>query len=283
MRFRVRHATTYRYSRPVTLSPHCVRLHPRHDGFQKVERYQLDVFPVPAGRADGPGLTGFVETHLWFKEPTDVLTLVSSFEALTSEVNPFEFVVTEPGVLRLPAVYGSGRGLLAPYRRLRRPAAPVTALSMRLARESDGQTLPFLAAACRLLGDYTPEVREEGPPLPPVETLRAEAGSCRDLTMLFIDMCRVQNLAARFVSGYFRGQDPDARRYLHAWAEVYLPGAGWRGYDPSLGLATAAGHVAVAASDDPMDTLPVSGGFGAEEGAEARMEWDLNIRVTPDL
>lgn len=282
MRFRVRHTTTYRYSRPVLLGPHCIRLQPRHDGFQKLDRYHLDIYPAPAGRADGPGLTGFVETHLWFQQPTEVLTLVSSFEARTPDRNPFEFVVTEPDALRLPAAYATGRGLLAPYRRLRRPVAQVSALSLRLAREYDHQTLAFLTAACRHIGEFAPMVREEGAPMSPVETLRAAAGSCRDLTVLFIDLCRVQHLAARFVSGYFRGDDPDARRYLHAWAEVYLPGAGWRGYDPSLGLAVGSDHVAVAASDDPQETLPVTGGFSGER-AEARMEWDLNISVTPGL
>ena len=89
-----------------------------------------------------------------------------------------------------------------------------------------------------------------------VEILRDREGSCRDLAVLFCAACRALGLAARFVSGYERDASLQENGDLHAWAEVYLEGAGWRGYDPSRALAVAASHVAVAASSDPLTRLP---------------------------
>jgi transglutaminase-like putative cysteine protease len=103
-------------------------------------------------------------------------------------------------------------------------------------------------------------------------------GSCRDLAVLYCDACRVMGIAARFVSGYecvttVAGQNAD----MHAWAEVYLPGIGWRGYDPSRGLAVSNGHVAVAAGFDHDLASPVSGWYGG--GAPSRMQTSLRIVV----
>ena len=83
-------------------------------------------------------------------------------------------------------------------------------------------------------------------------------GACRDFAVLFIDACRCVGLAARFVSGYQDAYRSMGKRDLHAWAEVYLPGAGWRGYDPTRGLAVADHHVAVAAAADPQNAAPVT-------------------------
>jgi transglutaminase-like putative cysteine protease len=120
-------------------------------------------------------------------------------------------------------------------------------------------------------------VREEGPPQPAGVTLRQRRGSCRDLAVLFIDACRVFNIGARFVSGYQRyGQDPK-RRYMHAWAEVYLPGAGWRGYDPTHAIVVADAHVAVAACRAPAGAAPLEGGFTGTQGVSSTMEVCLEI------
>jgi transglutaminase-like putative cysteine protease len=109
-------------------------------------------------------------------------------------------------------------------------------------------------------------------------TLSTFQGSCRDLAVLFCDLCRVVGIASRFVSGYecaSAGQ-PDA--YMHAWAEVYLPGAGWRGYDPSRGLVVANTHVAVAASFHHDLASPVAGAYTG--GSGARM--DASLRMSTD-
>ena len=109
-----------------------------------------------------------------------------------------------------------------------------------LIEKAAGNSLDFLVLLnTAIYENFTVEIRDDGPPLPPVVTMERKQGSCRDFAVLFIAACRSVGLAARFVSGYQEG-DPDmVQRHLHAWAEVYIPGAGWRGYDPTHGLAVA--------------------------------------------
>jgi transglutaminase-like putative cysteine protease len=101
-------------------------------------------------------------------------------------------------------------------------------------------------------------------------------GACRDLAVLFIDACRCVGLAARFVSGYQDAYRSMGKRDLHAWAEVYLPGAGWRGYDPTRGLAVADHHVAIAAAADPQNTAPVTATYRGSN-VEAELITEVSI------
>jgi transglutaminase-like putative cysteine protease len=101
--------------------------------------------------------------------------------------------------------------------------------------------------------------------------------------MLFVEACRSLGLACRFVSGYSMHHPPEVSEHeLHAWAEVYLPGAGWRGYDPSLGLAVADGHVVLAATPDHRLAAPVTGRFRGT-GATSQMGYDLTVRAADTL
>ena len=118
--------------------------------------------------------------------------------------------------------------------------------------------------------------RETGDPWTAEETWRAGCGACRDLAVLFVETCRLLGVAARFVSGYeFAAETSDAFD-LHAWAEAYVPGVGWRGFDPSRGLATTQDHVAVAAAATPQGAAPVIGAFRGD-GATATITSELNV------
>ena len=112
----------------------------------------------------------------------------------------------------------------------------------------------------RFIGNVRPVVRPHGAALSPEATWGERTGACRDLAPLFNEVCRLVGLPARFVSGYGYSDFLD-ERHLHAWSEVYLPGAGWRGFDPTIGLAVADRHIAVAAARDPEDTAPTSGTY----------------------
>jgi len=103
------------------------------------------------------------------------------------------------------------------------------------------------------------DVRPDGEPRSPSITWTKREGSCRDFAVLFAAACRTVGLAARFVSGYQEGDPDTTERDLHAWVEVYLPGAGWRGYDPTHGLAVADGHISVAASVLSRYAAPIEG------------------------
>jgi len=137
--------------------------------------------------------------------------------------------------------------------------------AQEIVNEAGGHTLDFLGGLNRRLHETCLHIiRETGMPQAPGVTLRRRRGSCRDLAVLFIDACRAVGIAARFVSGYRRyGRDP-AKRYLHAWPEVFLPGGGWRGYDPADGDPVADLHVVVAASREAAGAAPIQGAYFGE-------------------
>ena len=277
MRIAVDHTTRYRYSAPVHLEPHVIRLRPREDATQRLESWTLDITPEPIGRTECLDQDGNVVVRAWFDSVSPELLLRSRFTLETLRDNAFHYVLT-PLDLRLPLEYP--RPLRAPLMPYLRPedSAEVRRFALSLAEECDWKTLPFLAALNQRLFATTRQViREVGAPHAAETTLRDQEGSCRDLAVLFCAACRDLGLAARFVSGYERDASLQENGDLHAWAEVYLEGAGWRGYDPSRGLAVAASHVAVAAASDPLFAAPVTGTYRGT--ASAQMEFSISMQV----
>jgi len=257
MKIAVTHSTLYRYESPVYPEPHTFRLRPREDGAQHLLQYALEISPHPAGRTECLDQDGNVAVETWFNHPLAELAVRSSFQVETLRENPFDYVPNGP-----PAAYPEPlRSALAPYRETGNAPGEVAEF-VRAMPESDGDTLPFLSALNRRLFEaFRHVIRDDGPPNPPEVTLAEREGSCRDLALLFCSACRTLGIAARFVSGYESGAVFDAHPQMHAWAEVYLRGGGWRGYDPSQGLAVSTGHVAVAAAADPRLAAPVSGSY----------------------
>jgi transglutaminase-like putative cysteine protease len=151
---------------------------------------------------------------------------------------------------------------LAAFRE-RDDSPPVISLARMVAANVDYEPLAFFESLCSHLYFNTDrQLRLEGAAQTPAETLESRRGACRDLTVLFLAVCRALGVAARFVSGY-QGQEqtPDGRRHLHAWPEVFVPELGWRGYDPTHGVPTGSGHIALCAAPGQAATMPVEGGF----------------------
>jgi transglutaminase-like putative cysteine protease len=276
MRFEVRHNLRYTYSREVFLEPTSIRLKPRSDFSQTVETFNMQVDPVPAGLSESLDLFNNHEVLAWFSGKHSTFALQTHFKVDTTLSNPFNYLITDPMVLRLPAKYGSDNFILASYLKPV-PDPSVANLAQELLRESDDNALNFLFHATDYIHrEFRHVVRPQGESLPAHKTLRRREGACRDLAVLLVDLCRSMGLAARFVSGYkFDPGSKDAQD-LHAWMEVYLPGAGWRGYDPSLGLATADLHIPLAAGPLPPDAAPVSGTF---RGTDVLSKLDYRVEV----
>jgi transglutaminase-like putative cysteine protease len=277
MRIAVVHSTRYRYSSPVYPEPHTIRLRPREDASQRLASWSLDITPTPLGRTACLDQDGNNVVRAWFDSVTAELSLRSQFTLETLRDNPFHYLLT-PLDTKLPMEYAPPlRAPLAPYLRDDREPA-VRHFAQSLAAECGWQTLPFLSALNQRLFATTRQViRELGVPHAAETTLRDRVGSCRDLAVLFCSACRALGLAARFVSGYERDASLQENGDLHAWAEVYLEGAGWSGYDPSRALAVAASHVAVAASSDPLLAAPVTGSY--RSSASATMEFSISMQV----
>jgi len=266
----------------VHLEPQTFRMRPREDGAQRLLRYELEISPAPAGKAECLDQDGNVALEAWFDRPLEQLSVKSSFEVETLRENPFDFILADPRLASLPFVYREPlRSALAPCLDASEESVPVRDFARSVVDGTGWQTLVFLTALNRTLFDtFRHVVRDDGPPHPPEVTIRSKEASCRDLAVLFCAACRSMGIAARFVSGYERGAAEQEQSYMHAWAEVYLPGGGWRGYDPSQGLAVADSHVAVAAAADPRLAAPLSGSYRG--AARSKMEFAISMQVVED-
>lgn len=269
MKYAITHTTHYTYSRPVYLGPHILRLCPRQDGSQWLRSFDLTISPEgKVQQAYFLDANGNTCVNATFQTPLTEFCIRSHSEVHTTRSNPFDYL-SEPWAVSFPIDYpGSLSAQLAPYLRLPSGSpqtdAAVVQLAQSLAQKASDNVGYFLMGLTQhipQLCDY--QQRLEGAAYSPGITLQKKLGTCRDFAVLFVAACRAMGLAARFVSGYQEGDagsnDSQTTHDLHAWAEVYVPGGGWRGFDPTLGLAVADRHVAIAASYLPPQAAPVTG------------------------
>ena len=280
MLFEVTHTIEFSYSQPVFLEPHTVRLRPRCDSQQKVLDFHLVVEPTPAGLTPCNDLDGNLTDYVWFEGLQDLLNITASFSLETLRLDPFDFIL-EPSAVVLPMAYSPElSAALTAHRARADSGGEVAHFAEEVAREIDWETVPFLGAlTSRIHQTCEGIIRPVNDPWPASETLAKRQGSCRDTAVLLMDACRSVGIAARFVSGYQEGVLNQTERELHAWVEVYLPGAGWRGYDPTLGLAVSDRHIAVAAGPTPRATAPTSGAFRGTD-ATSTMRTDIRMNIT---
>lgn len=278
MKITLAHSTIYRYESPVYLQPHLFRLQPRTSTSQRLLSFGLQISPKPAGTSECLDQAGNLAWNAWFDAPTNELSVQSQCAAETLRANPFDYVLPN-GSVQLPLRYSEPLSTaLTSYRIEIEIDESVRRYARAVAARAQNNTISFLMAlTLQIHHDHRQVIRSEGAPWPSHLTLSRREGSCRDLAVLFCDVCRVVGIAARFVSGYecvpASGKEAD----MHAWSEVYLPGIGWRGYDPSRGLAVADRHVAVAAGSHPDLASPVTGWYGG--GSPSYMETDLRVQV----
>ena len=278
MRFSICHHTSYTYSQAVQLTPKLLRFYPRSDGAQRILSYQMSLTPEPQGRSDYLDLEGNTITRVWFAGSTDRFSVDVSMEVETLRKNPYDFLLAD-AALSLPVDYSGPHAAISCYLPQITADESVTALAEGIRQAAGNDTLKFLHGLSeRLFNDITHRQRETGEPQAPAITLEKRIGACRDITVLFMACCQAVGIAVRFVSGYQRGDPTVERRQLHAWPEVYLPGAGWRGFDPTHGTLNADTHVSIAAAADPRNTMPVSGGFFGK-AADSRLDYRVRIRI----
>ena len=276
MLFEIDHLTRYDYTAPVHLGEHLLRFLPLYLDVQRPGRCELTIDPAPirseedldswGNRIQRVGFQGYTE-HLEIRAHLEVETL----DAIAQPV---------PGDVCLPVVYGIEAGAIAAYLQPLEDPAKLHAFVEPLLANAAGDGVAFLDGLNRAIhGFYHRGVRLEGAARTPADTLDRGEGVCRDLTVLFMAACRQVGLAARFVSGYQQGDGTRELRYLHAWPEVYLPGYGWRGYDPTHGTPVGDDHVAVAAAPTAGAVTPVEGGYNFK-GEVITSTLATEIRIT---
>ena len=281
MRLQVIHTTTYAYSEEVTLTPQQILMRPRDGHTLSVERFTLDVTP--------DARVFWTRDHrdnslawAYFSEPTDEFTVRADFAVETFDRNPFDFLL-RLDAMKAPFAYTEAEAaMLAPFLALsdERRKLLHNWLSDVLpnAPEDTIGRVNAVSSAVREQIQYA-ERHEQGIQSPD-ETLARASGTCRDLAVLQMTVCRSLNIAARFVSGYLF--DPSVENgqpagSLHAWVEVFLPGAGWRGFDPTHAIMVDEHFVPVASGRRPENLNPVTGTFFGSKNARASMETQLDI------
>jgi len=279
MYFQISHTTTYTYSRPVFLEPHQLRLRPRCDGVQNLTCFESKIDPQPAGSSDGIDLDGNITANVWFHGLTKILAVESRAKIFTQYRNPFDYILAERAD-RLPVSYlDPFQAYLAPYTVRHSESHFIEQYARHIANMTEWKTLRFLTMLTREISEgFQQIVRGVGAPRSAEETYLSRVGSCRDLAVLFMDACRYVGIAARFVNGYYVGDGAADKLSLHSWGEVYLPGVGWRGYDPSQGLAVTDQHIALAAAGIPFLAAPVAGTFRGN-AVTSELEAVIDIRV----
>ncbi len=284
MKFQITHTTVYSYSAAVVLQPHVLRLRPRSDGWQSLITFAVDIDPIPKGISQVNDLDGNSVIQLWFyPQPVERLTIQTRAEVDTHCTNPFHYIL-ESWARQLPISYPAPiEQQLQPYLHQQMFGQPATLdptatdLAKMLVQKTEGSVFAFLNELNQQIYTTCRQViREEGAPMPPSVTWNQQLGSCRDFAVLFMETCRAIGLATRFVSGYHQ-VDPGNSAHLHAWVEVYLPGAGWRGYDPTQNVAVYDRHVALAAAAIPYYAAPVQGTF---QGVNIQDTMHYTLEVT---
>ena len=283
MRARLIHRFDYRYTKPVLLGPHRFCLRPRPHGFQRLIDFRLEVSPDPSQLYELMAAGGDTITRARFLGETDRLTVIATSEVETFSPPLLEACLDEQ-MAQLPVQIGKLNPDLLSNLQGWLPNGQHDAAAVDVAQEalmgSDGRSLNFLQQLVEVIQDrvkYTQ--RHVGPAWPAGRTLKERVGSCRDLAMLMIECCRSIGLPARFVSGYHLVEPKPERYDLHAWAEVYLQGAGWRGFDPSGKGAVDERYIPVATSSRSDLTAAVSGTFSGPPGVESDLEWDITADI----
>ncbi len=271
IRAALHHRTVYRYDRPVTLSPQIVRLRPAPHTRTPVLSYALKIEPARHFINWQQDPQGNYLARLVFSEPTEHFSVEVNLVADMSVVNPFDFFL-EPYAEHFPFFYEDALAReLRPFLETL-PLTPKLQAFVASIDRSPCQTTNFLFALnAKLQAAIRYTIRMEPGVQTPEETLALLSGSCRDSAWLLVQVLRHLGLAARFCSGYLIQLKADEKSLdgpsgpetdftdLHAWTEVYLPGAGWVGLDPTSGLFAGEGHIPLAATPEPASAAPVSG------------------------
>jgi uncharacterized protein (DUF2126 family)/transglutaminase-like putative cysteine protease len=285
------HKTSYRFDRPVVIHPHEIRLRPAAHCRTPILSYSLKVKPARHFVNWQQDAYGNHVARYVFPEPSRELVIEADLTADMTVINPFDFFI-EGYAEQYPFAYAERlEGELAPFRQVE-PAGPLLqGWIERFRREHlrEGiSSVDFLVALnLQLHRDVGYIVRMEPGVYAPEETLALRKGSCRDSGWLLVHILRHFGFAARFVSGYLIQLKPDVKALdgpsgaaadftdLHAWAEAYLPGAGWVGLDPTSGLLAGEGHIPLACTAVPASAAPVLGFTDVCE-----VQFDFAMRVT---
>ncbi|MDD2343909.1 MAG: transglutaminase family protein, partial [Tolumonas sp.] len=271
IRVAIQHKTTYEFDRFINVSPHILRLRPAPHSRTHIHGYSLKVHPENHFINWQQDPFGNYQARLVFPEKTQKLEFEVEVIADMTVINPFDFFI-EKYAETFPFDYDRAlKDELAPYLKISEDGPELKKWLSDITK-TETRIVDFLVQLnCRLANEIEYGIRMEPGVQTCKETLTLKKGSCRDTAWLLVQIFRHLGLAARFVSGYLVQLTADIKALdgpsgpeqdftdLHAWCEVYLPGAGWVGLDPTSGLFAGEGHIPLACTAEPASAAPISG------------------------
>ena len=281
MKKEIIHKLVYSYEGAVSLNEHLICLKPRSSGFQKLNYFNLEIYPYPYSIFPLISANGDDIFKVFFNEPTESL-LIKARSKIETQVHPDLYQIKNQNDLSLPMkIEGENKSLNGFVQGCflngqHDPAA------IKIAEEAlvgiENNVLDFLYQLIDLIKErvkYTP--RHLGPAWTARKTLKERVGSCRDLAILLMETCRCVGIPSRFVSGYQFMDQPPEKYELHAWTEIFIPGFGWRGFDPSgCGLIDNK-YITLASSSKPELVAPVRGSFSGASDLKSELLWNIEI------
>lgn len=282
MLIQIWHSSRYEYNREVFLGIHKLYLIPQHRPYFRIEHQKFLVAPYPDGNNFRQDLAGNWYKQCWFTGMTSFMEITGEWIFKLQQFNPFGFIIDkefEEKGWENPFFhfdYEDKTAFLIPFLRSKDEHHFIEFLT-RTKNQSMGLVdfLVNLTKEIHLHWKYL--VRYEQNIWPAEFTFLERKGSCRDLALLQMEMLRELGLAARFVSGYAFNADLGEDSELHAWLEVFLPGAGWVGMDPSLGLLTDHRYIPLASHPDPARTSPVQGSFIGDSDSALKTQVQMKL------
>jgi transglutaminase-like putative cysteine protease len=281
MKLRIQHRTTYNYSEPVSFGQHKIMVRPREGHDLHIESSVLEI--TPAHKIHWMrDVNGNSIAEIDFTEPGSRLMVYSELILQHYDSNPLDFILEESAA-HYPFVYDPDSQVeLTAYTHILYPKDTARLrewLTQFWKPGGQAETIELLQQVNKFIHDTFQYQRRDEPGVQtPSETLQKNSGSCRDFATLLLEAFRCWGLAARFVSGYMQCEATEAGgASTHAWAEVYLPGAGWKGFDPTSGIMTGAQHVTVAVSRDPEKAAPIAGSFVGPSSAFQNIQVDVTV------
>jgi len=271
IRVAIKHKTTYHYDRLVSLSPHIFRLRPAVHSRTPIEAYSFNISPKNHYINWQQDPFGNYQARVVFPEKANELVVDVEIIARLEVINPFDFFVEEYAE-KFGFTYDARlKSELAPYLEIKEngPLLKIWAMKVLKSPQTINDFLVYLNQ--KLNSEVAYSIRMEPGVQTCEETLTRGIGSCRDTAWLLVQILRHLGLAARFVSGYLVQLTADIKSLdgpsgplydftdLHAWTEVYIPGAGWIGLDPTSGLFAGEGHIPLACTPDFVSAAPVVG------------------------
>lgn len=291
MKLLIKHTTRHEYDGEVSFGNHLLFLRPFDGQKRRVAKFEVKTTPESTQRWVHDTYGNSVLVCNFGLETSKELSFFAEIEIERDEDNPFDFIL-DPDAVAYPLKYNDrdSRALLpffgekAQLGELKVLDWFYNAVSEPVQHPSIVQFLIELSEAIRRDIDYV--TRHEEGVQPPDETLQLKTGSCRDMAVLFMSTVRQLGLAARFVSGYLFDPPVDdsgdhvynrAVGSMHAWVDVYLPGAGWKGFDPTNGILANENFLPCAVSHDPLAVNPIQGAYFSKQSASSTMSVDLQI------